>query len=318
MKNYEIYNEELKDRFIRSYTANLERATVAKGVFMVTAEKEMVWDMDVCAASVDMLEELVPKLKLRRAYRQSEACTILRAYIKWCYVQGVEGATLEGLGVFDKLLESLKKEFVSSPYELQNWMDAVFDPEENNTVDLIMRGFYWLIYAGLRPSEAISVRREDIDLVSMRVMCDGQPVALYPESFYSLDKILNLSEFNYFHPLYGKRVRPRLPEGTIFRGFKNEFTESNIRQQTLKLIKAALAQKKTEKHVTPHSTWLSGFYYRTYINEKRGVTPDFNEAIERMAKKEVYTDKLGPEVRLKAYQRQYLEEYLFWKMAYYD
>lgn len=318
MKNYEIYNEELKDRFIRSYTANLERATIAKGVFMVTAEKEMVWDRDVCTASAEMLEELVPKLKLRRAYRQSEACTILRAYIKWCYVQGIEGATLEGLGVFDKLLESLKKEFVSSPYELQNWMDAVFDPEENNTVDLIMRGFYWLIYAGMRPGDAIKVRPEDIDLSAMRVTYEDQSLVLYPESFYALDKIVNLSEFNYFHPLYGKRVRPRLPEGTIFRGFKNEFTESNIRQQAFKLIREAVALNKTEKRLVPHTVWLSGLYFRTYLNEKRGIAPDFTEAIGRMSRKETYTDKLGPEVRIKAFQRQYLEEYLFWKMAYYD
>lgn len=254
MKNYKIYNEELKDKFIRSYTANLERAKIAKGVFMVTAEKEMVWDRDICTASTEMLEELMPKLKLRRAYRQSEACTILRAYIKWCYVQQVEGATLEGLVVFDKLLESLKKEFVSSPYELQNWMDAIFDPEENNTVDLIMRGFYWMIYAGLRPGDAIKVRPEDIDLSAMRVTYGDQSVALYPESYYSLDKIINLSEFNYFHPHYGKRVRPRLAEGTIFRGFKNEFTESNIRQQAFKLMKAAHSSHKTEKKIVPHTT----------------------------------------------------------------
>lgn len=314
-----MYNNELKTKFIRDYTQSINTANVATTVFKAMEPFEEAWQADLCTKAADELQPVIDKVVALRLSSQWMSLTILKEYVRWCMMMRVPGACDGMLHITAAGLDKVRHQMVSSPFHLQQYLDAVFSKEEDEMLDNLYRCYYWMAYGGIQDNDVLKVKVSDVNFAEMYIQYGDTSVPIYREALPAFHNAVELASFLYRHPKYAKPIRrDRVPGDTLIRGYRTITQTSNLRSNMSHLSADAIKQGKTELQLSFYRVWISGLFYRMYERERAGLPIDFTSvAADLMADKTyVIKGRTKLEHRQRQRGRNYMEDYQRWKLAF--
>lgn len=319
-----MYNEDQKNRFIWDYAKNKKRAfDRAMRLFNAAEPVESETGKDLCAMSDAELQMVLDRLPMARGAYADEVIQAARDYGIWCQKNKVPDAREDILHIQTDWSEQFRNSMVSSPLHLQRWLNVLFDPESEQTVDNIYRAVIWAIYGGAFLDEISQIMKSDVDLPGMRIHGHYGDITLYPEGLPSIRNTLELDTMRYEHPLYREKItnRPRIPGNELFRGFRSVYTIPFLRTNLIKRSHEAIKNGKRKEELTFSNVWLSGIFYRAYQNEVMGIPVTFTEAASQklqysMNKENAPMNQKIAKRRLNHMIRSYKRDYERWKLAF--
>lgn len=332
-----MFNENLKQEFIDQYTDKPSRKRYCEVLFNATEPFENVWGADICTKDGKNLQRVVNNVLGIRYNAKSGRLNVLREYFKWCMENGVPGACNGIADIETDGTEKMRSRTVSSPLHLQMYLDGVFQKEQQQTRDNLVRAYCWLAYMGLPEEDIINLKNDEVDLKNMIVTHDGREYRIYAEAVACLRNCKELPSFYYRHPLYPDKAYPRdrVPGDLLLRGTGGEVSAAVLRNDMSRASKKKAetagdsAATKEEKlfdrsqtlRLSYHRLWISGLFYRTFLMEGAGIEPDFAEAsAERLeAKQYGFSGKsYNKRTLYNKFRQEYLEDYKMWKQTFYQ
>lgn len=313
-----MFNEEQKVRFIRSYTDSIHTASVATNVFNSFEKQEQEWGADLCTRSEAELQPTIDKILGLRSKSRWMTLSILKEYSKWCLLMRVPNASDGMLHIEVSGIDKVRRQMVASPLHLQEYLNQVFDEESLETIDNIYRCYYWMAYGGVQEADTIFIKKSDVDLEQMMIRYHDTSIPLYRESLPAFRNAIHLNSFVYQHPNYEDIRRDRVPGDELMRGIKANTKTMTIRSTLSRRSAEAIKSGKTKQQLSFHRISLSGLFYRIYERERAGLPIDFSEAAVRFMEGRTYVlsarEKL--EHRQNRIERDYMEDYQRWKLAF--
>lgn len=314
-----MYNEELKVRFIKDYTSSINTANVATVIFNAFEKYEDVWQADLCTQGADVLQAAVDEVVGIRAKSKWMTLTILKEYVKWCMTMKVPGACDGMLHIETVGLDKIRHQMVSSPLHLQKFLDTLFDPESEETMDNLYRCYFWMAYGGIDEDDTIFIKAEDVDLTEMVIRYKDTRVPIYRESLPAFRNAVSLGSFLYKNANYKKPIRrDRLVGDTIMRGIKATTKTFTMRTTLSKRNIKAVKDGKTDMQLSFYRVRMSGLFYRAYEMERAGIPVDFSEAAVNAMEGKTYSlsGRVKIEHKQNRIERDYMEDYQRWKLAF--
>lgn len=314
-----MYNEQQKVNFIRGYTGSLNTANVATTIFNALEKYEEQWQADFCTRSKEELQPVIDEIVGLRTKSQWMTLIILKEYVKWCIAMKVPGACDGMLQVEAVGLDKVRHQMVSSPLHLQKYLDELFDPESEETIDNIYRCYFWMAYGGIDEEDTILVKREDINFEQMTIAYKDTNIPIYREALPAFRNAVSLTDFLYKHPNYTKTVRrDRIGGDTIMRGIKAETKTFTMRVTISKRNIKAVEDGRTDLQLSFYRVRMSGLFFRAYERERAGIPVDFSEAAMRAMAGKEYSIKgrIKLEHKQNRMERDYMEDYQRWKLAF--
>lgn len=317
-----MYNEELKTKFIRSYTQSVNTASVATNIFNTMSLYEEGWQADLCTKTAEELQPVIDTVMALRSRSQWMAMSILKEYVKWCVRTKVPGACDGMLRITTVGVDKVLRQMVSSPIHLQRCLNEVFDKEQEETVDNIYRCYYWMAFSGIKEEDTLSIKASDICFPELRIKQGERDIPIYREALPAFHNAAELPSFLYKHPNYEKPIRrDRVQGDTLMRGVKAVTKTMTIRSILSKRSAEAIELGKTDVKLSFHRVWMSGLFYRMYEGECTGIPVNFSKtAIDATADKIYCINGINKRIKVEHLQHRkaqdYMEDYQRWKLAF--
>lgn len=314
-----MYNEEWKQKFISDYTKSLNTAHVASVIFEAVEPYEETYGKDLSALTVEELQPVINNILGLRTGSKWTSISILREYVRWCTINKCPGACDSIMQVDLLGLDKLRLQMVASPLHLQRYLDEVFDPEEDDTIDNIYRCFFWMGYFGIPEEDTLSIQSNDVDLNNLVIHYGDEECTIYREAIPAFRNAINLTQFRYKHPNYSKViVRDRVEGTALLRGIKADTHIMTIRSTLSRRVSAAYKEGKTKHQLSFYRIWLSGLFYRMYEMERAGIPADFSDAAIQQTEGKTYSLSGRATLRQKQNRkaREYMADYQRWKLAF--
>lgn len=313
-----MYNEELKIRFIREYTTSIHTAKVCETTFDACEPYEVEWDADLCTKTAKELQPVIDHIVGLRVRSQLMRIILLKDYVRWCNdVANVPNACNGMFDIKTAGIDKVKTQMVSNPLQLQRYLDVLFTSESEGTVDNAYRCFYWMAYAGLTEEDALQVQESDVDMENLTIKFNGTEYPIYREAIKAFRVCTNESKFMYIHPKYEPIARERVQGKQLIRGVRAQQTSLSMRTAMSKASRDH--EEDTNMRLSYKRIWLSGIFYRMYERELSGMEPNFYPIVAEQREGKTYKLDSGRntnEAKLKQLARDYLNDYMRWKLAY--
>ena len=280
----DMYNPDLKKRFITETYKKDSIMALAKVVFKSVAKYENDWGSDFCTRNSDEIEPVLENILGMRVSSKWIIVNILKDYIEWCIKDKYNGAIdgMKDIDIDTSGYEKIKQQMVSNPIQLQKYFDEIFRPESDETIDIIYRCYLWMAYMGIPEEDALNVKSNDIDFNIMKIKYGDKDAPIYFESLPAFRGAVALSSFYYRHPNYeSAKLNDRITGDMILRGvegknrIKEDIDKYNIRSVVSRKFSDKENIKKTGKKLSFYRIWISGLFYRMYEHERAGNEVDF-------------------------------------------
>ena len=281
-----MYNEEQKWSFIHDYTSNEGVANSCRNLFEIIEPLERELDLDICQVKdANKIHDFLDGNVGMRLRSISVRLSTLRAYCRWCQNNGVKDATSTLLDVKITPRDRLAETRVGSPEQLEQFLNALFDNEEELTYDIVLRCYCWLGFMGVQEDRVEHILSKDVDLKNLKVVVDGKDYGIY--LVYNDDDVIcnaatcfrkckDMDAFRYFHPLYNEIIwRQRVDGPQLLRGIKSGPRCDRLRETLSRANTKAIKEGRTQLRLTYQRLWLCGLFYQTYLKELQGETIDF-------------------------------------------
>lgn len=314
-----MYNERQKVNFIKGYTGSLNTANVATTIFNALEKYEEQWQADFCTRSKEEIQPVIDEIAGLRTKSQCMTLIILKEYVKWCIAMKVPGACDGMLHVEAVGLDKIRHQMVSSPLHLQKYLDELFDPESEETIDNIYRCYFWMAYGGIDEEDTILIKKDDVSFEKMTITYKDTNIPIYREAIPAFRNAVFLTDFLYKHPNYTKTVRrDRIGGDTIMRGIKANTKTFTMRVTISKRNIKAIEDGRTNLQLSFYRVRMSGLFFRTYERERAGIPVDFSDAAMRAMAGKEYSIKgrIKLEHKQNRIERDYMEDYQRWKLAF--
>ena len=273
-----MYNEELKTKFAEEYTGKQSTRMLCRKDFNRAQPFEEKCGKDLCQMNKDEVKAFADEMASLRSSGKSTR-TVLRAYAKWCIKNEIQGAC-DALFDIEFGTGKYKERTVSSPAHLQKCLDEVFHPESEGTLDNTARCAFWLVYSGIRYNDIFSVKPENVDLSNMVFNFKGIQYPIYREAIACVRNCINLTEFHVIRPT-STIVKQRHSGDTLLRGINSTSPDPIFFSgEASKKIRKALKESRTEIELTFYRVWLSGLFFKMYMDELMGIPPDFSAIVD--------------------------------------
>lgn len=305
-----MYNENLKNRFLAGYGNSGKTKAVVRNILQAFEKYEEGWGADLCTRTVDELRPAVDATSRLRMSSQLFQLQVLKDYSRWCSAMRVPGACDAMAQIQVAGIDTVREQMVSGPAHLQRYLDILFDDVTKQTVDVVYRSYLWLAFCGIREEDALKIRAQDVDLLTMTItLPDGESYPVYREAGFTIHLAASLSDFAYFHPKYVGSRRNRVDGDLILRGIKANASALALRSKISERASEAYNSGATTQRISYSRAFLSGAFYRMYEDEQAGCEVDFLD----LAKRESPT--LGTRA-LASKANLYRQDYLRWKLAF--
>ena len=269
-----MYNNEVKERFISEFSTSESMRSSARRLFQAFEKYEKKWSADLCTRSAEDIQPILNDAVGMRENSKHLRMHILSSYIKWCTQNEITGATDSTENIEVSTEEKMRRQTVANPVHLQQYLDRVFRPESEKTVDNTWRCFYWLAFGGATEEEAFSTTVEDVQLNEMVVRySNGKEILIYREAVPSFINCMELQSFTLYNPAHNdplKNSRPRANGNILLRNATPTIDVKAFRVLLSKKSKRALDTKKTKLKLSHYRVWLSGSFYRIFEMERAG------------------------------------------------
>jgi len=268
-----MYNAELKEKFIQETTTSLSMRRAIRIMFNDLESYEIQWGCDVSSQSPDEVNRAIENLCGFRFKNISARVRIIKNYANWCVRRGVDGARSDLADIEVDKTSVVKSKLISCPFELNTYMNTIFRPEKDRSIDDVYRCYLWMVFSGIDTSDICLVSKNNIDIDNMVYKLAGSEYPIYTEAVPSLMNCANLDSLVIFRngtPYKTQRVKGeeiiRTPSGLAS-------THACNTQIWKKL--AASGHLDWKNKMSYYSLRLSGVFYRTYEKEVAGYPVDF-------------------------------------------
>ena len=318
-----MYNPELKNKFISQYTFAIDMRKVCMQLFNMTEGTESNLQSDLCTLSGKELQPIIDNLMTVSGGGSRLKMTILRSYFKWCADEGYPGAIGDIRDVSISNHGRIKRSMVSSPLQLQKFLNMVYAEESLKTLDNCKRCVFWMAFGGLSVEDICKVSTKDVILEDMIVSYNGKEYPIYREGMASFKNCKRLTQF-VVDKSYRPAIASRSDGNCLVRGLRGDIDENKIRLWISAASRKAREISGSDIKITHYSIWLSGLFYRMYEAEQYGGEVNFlNAAIEKMGDREYkYSENIKQSKqamdkgRRNHYAKEYLNDYYNWKDAF--
>lgn len=311
-----MFNHEIKEKFINDYTTSISMQRACVTLFNVFEPYEKEWGADLCTQSADVLQPIVNGTVGIRANSKKLRLSILREYVKWCIKNGVPGAQEGMFSVEVDGTEKMRQQTVANPLHLQMYLNQIFEPESEKTVENTYRCYYWLAYAGMQEEDILNVKTSDVDFSNMIVRFGDKEYPIYREAIPAFKNCVTLSQFIYKHPNYALdkvSYRDRADGDQLLRGFRACPSITAMRVELSRRSRWSIEEHKTTMRLSYFRLWISGLFYRMYEMEKAGVPVDFSDVAAQFVEGRTYKSGSKP---YKKIAMGYLVDYERWKATF--
>ena len=313
-----MYRAPIKDQFLRECYQTEESRVDARYTLERVAPYEKRLETDISAIGGDALQDIVSRISSARGVNFAMDLCVLQSYVRWCLVKRFPGTCDDILDIQFSGAEKYKRKAVANPVQLQAYLDQVFSPESDETIDVIYRSYFWLAFSGIDEEDAVKIRADQLNLDRMQIMLDnGRVFPIYVEALSAFHKAISLNDFAYRNPNYknGKVVRKdRVDSNLLLRGIKKKDNKEipnvkSYRSVIIKKTKLAEDAGKTTQCLSYSRVYLCGSFFRAYCDEVNGLKVRFyrQAAIDCRSTNEESALRLA---------RRYDEEYRLWKLAF--
>lgn len=311
-----MYNQELKERYIKEKAVSPSTKYGLLRLFENTEKYEVEHGDDLCTMGETELQPLVDEIAGLKSSTSRSRIKLLKEYVAWCISEGVSGACDSINNVKNSAVEAMRQRTVQNPYGLKVYLDSIFDPESDNTLDLVYRCYFWLAYAGLKQSDVENIRDSDVDLIDGVIRFNGNEYIIYPEARQAFKKCVTLTHFS-FKGRYSSAsiARARMDSDILLRGFKANPSIRTMRRTIISRVEDATNKGLINKQLSYQTVQMSGIFYRMYLRETAGLPVNFYRVAEEYFGDKPYFSN-GQDVtvkRLKTHANTYLEDYENWK-----
>lgn len=339
-----LYNSTLKIKFIEKYTSKDTTSAYLISIFSTTSAAEYLYGCDVALLSSEKLQVIFNDNFGIRERARLYVLKVLRDYVEWYYnynenpeqakkIISMYKNNQQGIwGVKLKNTDKVRQKMVSSPKELLDFLDSIFEEPKEKTVSSIYRSFLWLAYIGISDIDSVKIKISDVDLKKKIIDYNGKIYNIFEESIPDLKNACELDEFVYIHknPFY-ESSKPRLPGDTLIRGIGEASTDiHHIRTHIWRTTKKYNSLNKEDASIkmmspTYRSLMLSGLFYRAYMLEINGE--NFDKEIQDFVNKK-NEDKISNnnEYKLSGYKsidiikkdniNELIKDYECWKVVF--
>ena len=139
----------------------------------------------------------------------------IKRYIKWCKEDGLPNVTDSVNYVKIDGEIGVRQRLVKSPLHLQVCLNRVFEKEEEDTIDILYRCFFWMAYAGISEADTLKIKISDVDLLNRKIVYNNIEYPIYDEAFRAFKKCIELNYFDKKHPRYNNPLRRYRVEGDM-------------------------------------------------------------------------------------------------------
>lgn len=305
-----MYNEELKNRFMAGYGNSGRGKAAVRDIFRAFEPYEKKRGTDLCALSVEEIESAIDEIKAPHTSNEFFQLMVLKDYSKWCVAQKVPGACDAASQIQANGADTVRKQMVSGPAELQRYLDIVFDDAAKQTTDIRCRTYLWLAFSGVKEEDVLKIRSDDIDLPAMRIyLPNGGACPIYPEASLALYSAATLKDFAFFHPYYTGERRKRVDSDILLRGIKSNGSITAIRAEVSDGAAKANERGETTQRLSYNRVYMSGEFFRAYEDEQAGCEVSFRK----------FAEKESPNLKKEYLRRKasdYKRDYLQWKLTF--
>ena len=308
-----MFNEQLKKEYVSSLHSARLNARVTS-LFTVLEQYEDQLGKDIYSWDPDTLTSVFNDKYVGTYSTKRSIIRTIRAYMTWCETKGIQTA-IEQVRGFELSVNHMADKGFANPDDLQDYLDLVFRPEEDRSPDNIYRAAMWLAYIGLDLTDAVLVKSSDYNAETNCISFDGTDIQLPAQAaaaFYSC----KYDEGMYTYKPYRESGRvikiQRAASPYLLRGQKRQGQTGNVNSQ---VIKNKIYQKECKavesglltKQVGYTNVYLSGLFYRVYVQEKNGFPVRFDQELA----------KHNDSVRNARFRKQrLLADYEDWKAAF--
>lgn len=326
-----MYNEDLKKGFLHSRGFSIAAVRKCVALLNDVGDFENQFRKDFSLFSDYELKEVLPEVLGSSMMFQIDNLKFLRWYVDWC-------KSNTNLNVSDAILHytidevsRIRGQMVSSPEDLNNYLNRFLRSPSKESVDDTTRGFLWLGFMGFTLDMATGIKAKDVDIIRGAIRNGTSWIKIYDEAMPVMKNLVELDHFN----SYGNSVtklseRPRIKNPYLLRGVKGEATKlgmTGIKSTTVKKVTAAVNNGEIDRSVTFDRVWFSGVFYRGYQRELdvrnkasfyagREYEPDFLNDIETHTIDKRYTSKDSYLAAMKRWNADFRNEYKVWKEAF--
>lgn len=324
-----MYNAELKERFVSAYSKDESKREPLYVMFEALGKCETKMGKDLCQMNEEELDQVLSEIVGYRYSSKRTRSSSLRAYVRWCVDNHIDGATLAIMNVdFGSVgLDKMRRQSVANPQHLQRYLDSIFEKESEETVDVVYRCYFWLAYMGvMREEDALSIDVSDVDFEDMAIHFNGRDYPFYREAIPSIKKCAALESFRYIHPKYSPVVKERAPGTKLLRGLKDTLSPQVFRntickkEKERKFLTTAMGNDKSlELSLSFNRVWLSGRFFSMLESERSGMSVNFTYLAEEFMDGKEYDLSSGRNLigaKKRQVARDYLRDYERWKLAY--
>lgn len=330
-----MFHEDRKRAFAQAYTSDARNQKNCLTIFRKTAEFEDESGFDVAEMPLDLAKSMMDKICGASTSSVRNIQTILRAYTKWSK-DNQYPVSDHGFKFDIEASDAVRSNYVASPMHLARSMDAVFHDANDLSILYLCRAYLWLAFMGLEEHEAIKVTSDDIHWDNMQIQLPSSTWYSYPiyaEAVYDLKAAVNMTSFS-SKIGRGTKIIPRHPGREILRTFDNdqslsEMITRSIRPTISRACKAArMYAERSQCDISGLCLGLSynrvlqsGIFYRTFEEERLGVTPSFVKYAEVDVNRSFANDgstqmKRRFQTALSDTRIRYEQEYARWKNVY--
>lgn len=318
-----MYNEELKNDFLDYFKQKRpgEAVEFCTATFHACEPFEESWGADLCTKTADQLAPMIEDLVGLRVKSKWKRIILLKEYVNWCIAIGFPGACDGMLKIESVGLKKVRTQMVSGPMHLQKYLDEIFEPEQEETVDNIYRCCFWLSYMGVDEEDIVAIKCSDIDLLKRILYYKGEEIELYHVSVPAFSNAARLTEFRFKHPNYADKIvmRERAQGDTLIRGIRNAPSTMAIRSELSRRSKKAIEDGSTQSRISLQRARLSGMFYKKYELERAGCTVSFEDVADSFIGDKVYKLDRGrntQDAKKRQIMNDYLQDYQRWKAAF--
>ena len=313
-----MYNEALKQRFIQENAGSDMTRKSLTTVFNAIEKYEQDWNADCCTKTAEELQPMLNEVIGIRSNSRGVTMSLLHSYARWCLQNNVSGACRGMLEASVDNSGKIRQQMVQGPLQLQQYLNTVFPPEEDKTVDLVYRCYLWCAFIGLEEDAVLELRTQDVDLNAMTVSYGEKVYYLPQEAGSAFRMVVELESFNYSHKNYGTICRERNEGDMLLRGYKGETKIRTLRAAVTDAGAAAVKDGKTQRRLTYDKAKLSGLFYRIYERECNGAEPGFDRLASEWASSKQLEDADPNKYRImrNKKKRELENDYANWKHAF--
>lgn len=306
-----MYNETKKQEYLNSAKFAHRTRNLIADIFNKLESYEQTAGKDISEFSAKELNSvLYDGFLISKQSTYDNILSIINRYKEW-----VGAPTLKDSEELDGTL-MLRKTMVSSPVHLRTVLDQGFLTADFETIDVIIRAMYWLLFMGLTPKQIVSVTKDDVDFNTMTVNCDGEIFLIEALAVESLRFACESEYIILDNPAYNEAVkRPRAEGSEILRCYTPlNGSLSNLRRRAYEIFQS----REMQNPPVFSNIWYSGIFYRKFLAEMMGDEPEF-ESLARF----LTAEKLGDESKVdvstfnfKRKMKNLERDYNAWKLAF--